>query len=353
MRSLRFFILSVICHVAVDSLLAQPVFYSQYYRAQMMLNPALTGMSPEKWRITGLLQQKAFDTTLTHSTKMIFAEYRFQLNNKYKGYGLVVEDNTPLSFGIGLGSEWRNSPYAWHQFVSAYGSLALHYRPGKQTVISIGVQPGVFEGAGYYPVTSALYNTSPDSMVLPGRPYRLHFDYNAGILFGAGLMDCWKEDQLYRLMIGAGIYHMKREYRLPAGDQLPGKEIHAHASYLIEVNNRIGIIPRVLYMYEGESNYQAGAAFLYRRHWGNFDRLRVGLAYKSGQYLAASGGFRIYGGNDKTLSADIEVSYDFALKDQTNTGLYHRAFEISLIISPLKKCWSQSECSGTYQLESF
>ncbi len=347
--SFAFFIFLISSMFAVR---AQSVFYSQYYRAQMMLNPALTGSTPEKWRFTGLWQSKTFDTTLSHSTKLLFAEYTFSFRNKYRGYGLVTEDKTPITFGFGLGSEWRDSPLSWHKFVSAYGSLAIHVRPSTESMISVGVQPGVFEGAGYYPIQQSNYSPF-DTLILPGRQYRLHFDYNAGIVVGFGKMDCWIEDQQYKFMLGASAYHLNRAYRMPLDDHLPGKELHAHISYLWDVNNKIGLIPRIMYLYEGQHLAQGGVVALYRRHFGNFDRLRMGLAYKSDNQLSASAGVRFYGSKDKTLSADLEISYDYLIGAQTTPRIYKNAFEISLIISPLTKCWSQSECSGTYQLESY
>lgn len=349
-KFVNLFIVIFLCCATASK--GQSVFYSQYYRAQMMLNPAFTGSSPEKWRVMGLLQSKTFDTTLTHSTKLIAAEYTLSFQNKYKGYGLVVEDKTPITLGLGLVSEWRNSPLSWHQFVSAYGSMAIHYRPSNQSVISLGFQPGIFEGSGYYPIQNSAY-TPFDTLLLPGRRYRLHFDYNAGIVLGIGKMDCWIEDQPYRFMIGASAYHLNRDYRMPLDDHLPGKELHGHISYLWEVTNKIGLVPRIMYLYEGQHKAQGGMLALYRRHFGNFDRLRFGLAYKSDNQLSASAGIRFYGSKDKTLSADIEISYDYLVGAQTYPTIYKNALEISIIISPLTKCWSQSECSGTYQLESY
>lgn len=340
--------------LAGSTVLSQNVFYSQYRRAGQALNPALTGLTPGSWETGALWQQRGYGTDTTQNTYLLQGSYRFDFRGlSDKGYGLKVAYEDKYSIAVGAMGEMRRATLPYEQFTSAYGSFAVQMKTGYKDLIAVGIQVGAFMQPAFYPVTSASPVLTGDTIHFPGSPSATKLDINAGILLGFGKMECWNDDQLYRLQIGLAGSHLLEPWLRDSLPRVAGREIRLHGSYLWEVNRALGIIPFGLVQYADSVMVQAGATAIYRKHYSYIDRIRGGLYYLSGGYLSPSAGLRFYWGERATYGLDVEISYDIALRDQSLTGWHHRGFEISLKFGLINRCWSGDPCSGAYQYETY
>lgn len=345
-------ILCFVLFCSMNDIIAQPADYTQWWNARLSANPAYTGQGIEKHRGQFLYQTRSYNDTLSMQTIYASFEYRVDFLNTKKGYGLVLTREHPFSLGFGLMAERRFSNHSWYPYLMAGGSISAIYGFSKNSTITLGLQPAYYEAAGYYPYPEFLTLSLSDTVVLPGHaPFR-KFSLNAGVHLGIGKMDCWADDLLHRFEAGIAVYNAFMDYRTLMPDVHPGRQIHAHAGGLLPAGQKLGLVPRVFYLYEGQSLYNIGLTVIHRRHFGMADRLRLVALYRSTGHLAVGGGVRVYGRPGRTFSADIEVSRDFLLKS-TQTGWHRTAWEIALVLKPLKKCWSLDDCSGTYQYETF
>ncbi|MEJ5302220.1 MAG: hypothetical protein HPY80_01135 [Bacteroidales bacterium] len=334
--------------------LSQPSEYSLFRSAASWLNPALTGTGLETWKLSGLMQSRSVNDTLSHSNQLWAVEYRFDFSRVKKSYGLVIERRHPMSLSLGFFSERRTSDYHWYPYHRL--GLALNAQVFSESglhLLALSVRPVYYTAAAYIPVSSISLSPFTDS-ILPGHPPERFFTADAGVVLGFYKMDCWADDQAYRWELGMSVHNVTLEQQTQRPDVHPGREYLFHAGSLIELNKAWGCVAKGMYMHYGESFYQGGINLIYRRHMSLSDRWRVGMAYRSSRHLTLSGGFRIYGTSRHTLSADLELSHDFPLKEKNTLWPWHRqAWEISLIIKPIKKCWGLDNCSGDYQFETY
>jgi len=337
---------------ANNFLCCQPAAYTQWWNTPQQENPAFTAMGIEKYRGQGLYQSRSYGDSLILNTLYLSAFYRFDFENAKKDYGFVVPRSNPLSIGISIFSERRFTDTTQYPYAIIGASFDFLVGFGNANTLAIGIQPYWFNSEGYYPV-SEIYFQGNDTL-LPGHSPHKNFGVNAGILLGIKKMDCWTDDQLHRFEIGIAFYRMSMPYRTSMRDIYPGKEIHAHAGYLLPLSQKLGMVLRTSWLYEGQHLYNGGLSLIYRRHFTIADRFRMGLYYNHTHHLALTAGFRIYTPKTTTLSLDLEMSRDFALKNEINMKPWHKkAWEIALIIKPIKKCWSLDNCSRAYQYEEF
>jgi hypothetical protein len=330
-------------------LMSQPAFYSQRNTTSVLQNPAFTGLGHGKWRISGIYQSADNAEAYNHNTYAGSFDYRIDPQWRHSDYGQIIERAERFSFGLGLTAEVRKGTPEHHPYEGWYVSAAFHYKPNKDFLLSVGAQPGFFTPSNWFPYPSYTLQYPADSVVLPGRAAIRRFDYNAGILIGLGNIDCWLEDLPKRFVAGIALRHAKRDQRT---EVIPGREIYIHSAMLLEASRRWGLVPQASLFLEGSNHFSTGIQFLYRRHFGYADRFRFAMHYKSTGYAIAEAGFRIYGGANQTLGFDFTVSYDYALKTKSiNQPWPTSVLEIGIVISPLKKCWGNSQCTNDYQLE--
>jgi len=337
---------------AKSYLSSQPAAYTQWWNAPQQENPALTAFGIEKYRLDGVYQTRSYENAPNLNTLYLSASYRFNFENTNKEYGLVVPRSNPLSIGIGIFSERRFADTTQYPYAIIGASFDILAGFGGTNTLAVGLQPYWFESEGYYPV-SKIYFQSNDTL-LPGHSPHKKFGVNVGILLGINKMDCWTDDQVHRFEIGMAIYRLSMPYRTLIPDIHPGKEIHSHAGYLLHLSQKLGMVFRTSWIYEGQHLYNGGFSLIYRRHFAFADRFRMGIYYSNTYHLSLTAGFRIYTPKTSTLSLDLEMSRDFALKNQQNMIPWHQnAWEIAFIVKPIKKCWSLDNCSRAYQYEGF
>lgn len=338
----------------VHFLQAQVADYTLFRQASAWLNPALSGTGPEKWRLAGLMQWRSVNDTLSHRNQLISVEYRFDFSKEHRDYGLVLNRRYPMALSLGLFSEQRFSSHYWYPYHRMGLSVnAMIFSEAGAHVLAFSLRPVFYEAAAYTPISQTVLTPFADS-TMPGHARERFFTTDAGVVLGWDKMDCWSDDQAYRWEAGLCVsnFTMKQQPRWP--DVHPRREYHAHAGVLWEWGQKWGWVIRGLYSNNGESFYHPTLTLLYRRHFSLADRFRFSAGYRSSGHLSLSGGFRVYGSGRQTLSADLEIAHDLPLKDQDLLWPWHRrAWEVSLIIKPIRKCWGMDNCSGTYQYESY
>ena len=305
---------------------AQPHHYSQFYNSELKLNPALTGLLQEKWRVKDVFQYRSLHSGVKLRTNVVFAEYRWQFDKVKHSYGLVVEEKRNFFMGIGIVDERRNSSVSSAKFASDYLSIAFHKKIGEKSSISLGIQPG--------------YEYGPNGNF---------FDMNAGLLFGNRELFCWQEDQFFKYQIGIGMYHLFRDWGTQTGEiYFPSRQLQVHGGMLLEPIEKFSFVPSFQYIYDATNFYNIGfkTFFFPIVHYNNYDRARVGLFYKNTGHLALSAGLRFYGGAKNTFSIDCAAGYDFNMGFLGVDTKYKNGFELMLLITPLYKCWSIDRCGN-------
>jgi hypothetical protein len=307
---------------SVRFLQAQTDILSQYYYNQPMQNPALTGLMENKWKLQHFrrYENNADFKALNQTWE---AEIKIAFSKQVGEYGLNIKEYSGMMMGIGILDNRVMHEMETDKFRADYLSLSFHKILKNKSYFSIGLQPGF----------SRMYDTKK-------------FDLNAGISFGSNQIECWTEDQYFKTQIGLAAYNIFSDFRHNDTTYFPGRRIQFHGGYLIKEPKHFNIFVNAQTWYDSEFNFSAGANVLFFPivHYKYYDRGRLGLHFRSSNHLVLSGGFRLYGRGQKTISLDMTMSYDFGMRFLDLEPGYKRGLEFGIILTPLKKCWSLSKC---------
>jgi len=172
------------------------------------------------------------------------------------------------------------------------------------------------------------------------------FDFNAGLMFGSKQIDCWTEDQYFKTQIGVSGYNILSDFKHNDTTYFPGRRIQMHGGRLIGEPKHFNIFANAAVWYDSKVSFSAGANVLFFPivHYKYWDRARLGLHYRSSNHMVLSAGLRFYLAAQKTISLDAQISYDFGMQFLDMIPHYKNAFEIGIVLTPLRKCWSLSKC---------
>ncbi len=293
----------------------------QHWTPLLRINPAFTGVNQAKWRINENYRSQQFHSGMKLTWNTISADIKKEITKEVGGYGLKMTESSGNTFGFGIMDDRRNSDSAGARYIADYFSLAYHRALKNNASFGIGVQPGYMRNVN-----------------------DKKFDLNAGLLWGQGMITCWQEDQFYKNQIGVSVYNILSDWQ--DTNLLPGREIQAHAGFLIDKPEKFNIVANGYYRYTGTSEFSVGAVVLFFPvvHYRFYDRARLGLHYRSTNHLTWSAGLRIYGAGKKTLTLDGTISYDMPIKFIDFESPYKNAFEIGIVLSNFEKCWSLGKC---------
>ncbi len=326
MKQITKHFLSVLCTLFFilfisDKSYSQSDSYSQFYNSELTLNPALTGLIPATWQVKDIYQYQINNDNLGINTNSLFAEYKFPLFKIHKeDYGLNVKEQPNSMLGIGILDQRRISNKKIN-FRSNYLSIALNTKILSDLYFSLGIQPGIIE--------------LKDKDI---------YDINFGFLFGYKEMWCQKQDQMFKFQIGASVYHISQSYHSNEDSVFtPSRKTQAHASALTDISKKICLVTNVHYVLRKDNYFNLGTTILIKSHHTNYDRIRFGIHYKTTNHLVWSAGIRTFGKQIDTHTFDICISYDMMICAKSD---YKGAIEISILFSPLKKCWSINRCGN-------
>lgn len=293
-----------------------------FWNSDLRLNPALTGLMQSKWRVSEHYRNQSTDINrLRWNT--LSADFRKEFTKTAGDYGLKMEESTGRSLGIGFYDDRVNYGNDSSRYISDYFSLAYHRVLKKGGIISLGVQPGYMR-----------------------TELEKYFDLNAGIAYGQGSYDCWREDQYTKVQFGISGYHLTRDFSDSA--LIPGREINIHYGQLIKGKKNFNFIVNAEYSYRGIHEFIVGTYVLFFPvvHYRYFDRGRLGIHYRTTNHLLLSAGARLYGRGGKSITVDGIIGYEMPMKFLDFESPYNSAWEIGIVISPFKKCWSLSPCGN-------
>jgi hypothetical protein len=302
--------------------IAQIDVHSQYYFNELMLNPAMTGLVENKWRLQHFRRYEMFDDFNAQNSTFA-ADFNVAFSKNVSEFGLNIKEYSGVMMGVGVIDNRIQHDLETDKYRSNHISLALHTMTKNKSYYSLAIQPGFLR----------MYDERM-------------YDVNVGFMFGKNYIECWSEDQYYKFQLGVSAYNLFSDFRTNDSSYFPGKRIQAHAGYLFEEPKHFNIFANSALWYDSQTHFSIGANVLFFPivHYKYFDRGRLGLHYRTSNHLVFSAGCRLYGKGQNTLSIDAQISYDFQMKFLDLEPSFTRGLELGIIITPLKKCWSLSRC---------
>jgi len=293
-----------------------------YWSPELRLNPALTGAMTGKWRIIEHHRNQTFNDGVHLNSNTFSADFRKEIAKTAGDYGLKVQESTGNTVGFGVMDDRRNSDSIGADYIADYFSFSFrHVMKKSKNTIGFGIQPGFMRNEDEH-----------------------KFDLNAGLLWGKGSIVCWQEDQIFKNQVGIAAYNILSDWS--DSSVMPGREVQAHAGFLIKKIEEFNFVVNALYRYNGTSDFAFGtyAIFFPIVHYAYWDRARLGIHYRSSNHLTLSAGLRFYGRGQKTFTLDGNISYDMPMKFMDFESKYKNAWEIGIVITRFEKCWSTDKC---------
>ncbi len=295
-----------------------------YWSPELRLNPALTGVMTGKWRIIEHHRNMTFNNGVHLNSNTFSADFRKEIAKTAGDYGLKVQESTGNTIGFGIMDDRHNSDSVGADYIADYFSLSFrHVLKKSKNTIGFGIQPGFMRNET-----------------------EKKFDLNAGLLWGKGSIVCWQEDQVFKNQVGIAAYNILSDWS--DSSVMPGREVQAHAGFLIKKVEEFNFVVNALYRYNGTSDFAFGtyAMFFPIVHYAYWDRARLGVHYRSSNHLTLSAGLRFYGRGRKTFTLDGTISYDMPMKFLDFESRYKNAWEIGIVITRFEKCWSTDKCGN-------
>ena len=303
---------------------AQDIHFTQFYRSNQTLNPALTGDFRGVVR-AGMIYSDQWNSISPENFNSVvaFAERKFLVSDDYVNIGVMAasDKSGPVRMGNQL-----------VEFTGAY-----HNKIGPVVLLS-GLQAGVAVrsiNSGTYPAQYNHYigGFDPD---LPNQESNLskssaNFDLNAGL--------GWKyESEGFDIVVGQSIYHVNK----PDVSLVEGYKWHlspryvTHASADVKITNAVALLPSTVF-----KRHNKATEFLLG------SMVRLGSPQQELRFLAGSfyrnniRGYRSteFGKNVDAVSLNlgllvnsfnIGLAYDFNISDLHEASNYRGAFEFAL-----------------------
>lgn len=310
----------LIASLGVSDVQAQDIHYSQFYQAPLLLNPALTGHMPGKYRINAMYRRQ----WATISNKPVYEtpSIAFDMN-------ILRKEKRYNSLGLGLSLMNDRSSGGLLQTFNLMLSAAYHLDLTKKEKIylSAGIQGGVMNkrldvneilfASQYDPNTGQL-----DPNMGNGEVFDNSSIYNPD--FRLGLLLAGFPTTKVRWKLGAGLYHLSQpsETFINETNKLPLRLV-VHGDLRFMLGNSIGLEPKVLYQSQAKASELVGGLLL------DLKITRKTSFYLGGEYRLADAGIAIVG--LRLFDWDIGVSYDFNVSDLKSASSGRGALEFSLL----------------------
>lgn len=246
MQMKKFTLLAVLI-MALTSVMAQDIHYSQFYASPLTLNPALTGVNACNYRV-GIMYRNQWSSVSAdpYTTPSI----SFDINNVLQR---IVKTGT-LSLGALVLNDKAGAGDLSNLTVA--GSVA-YQRPLNATRrlnLSIGVQPGyVQKKVDFSKLTfeNQFDGQMFDPTMMSGENFKDkfgYFDLNAGLYL---TYDFGKKSAVF---LGGSVFHIipPKETFLNSTNKL-GMRIVGHGGVRAGITDKLDIIPQVLFMTQSKA----------------------------------------------------------------------------------------------------
>lgn len=323
---LRTIFILFVCLLGVSTMNAQDIHFSQFYQSPLLLNPALTGHMPAKFRINAMYRRQWPTITsgrAVYETPMV----GFDVN-------LLRGERKFNSLGLGLHlMNDRNSGGLLNN-VEIMGSIAYHLdlKKNMKTYLSAGLQAGVINKRLDWEQILFADQVGPDGEITG--PTMESFPNGSIWLpdFRLGLTFAGFPSLKTRYKIGVGLYHLTqpRETFMEIDNKLPLRLVaHADARF---GSRTIGLEPKILFQTQAKAMELVGGLLL------DLGILRKASLYIGGEVRAdgsVDGGIGLDAGNAiiglRLDDWDVGFSYDFNISNLTVGTGGRGAIEFSLI----------------------
>ena len=318
----RFFFSAFLCLIGLGAT-AQDIHYSQFYASPLTLNPALTGINECSYRVTGMYRSQWRSIPAPYSTPSL----SFDINSlapKFIKYG-------NLSAGLLLYNDRSGDGHLNNLSIVGSGGYAINPDLDRKHTVSIGLQVGYTQKR----VDESALIFEEQIIENPSNPGLGNSKENIDDKFGyvnahAGLLWLFKPTEKHRVFLGGALFNVLQPkeqfsgFTNPNMDYKLGMRPVVHGGAELGLNDKVGLLPSVLYMTQsGSSQINVGTALRIALQ-GTFDpKLFFGAYYRVGDAVIPVVAID-YRNVRVGLSYDVNVS---SLNEATN---FKGGFEISL-----------------------
>ncbi len=306
--------------LSLQSLQAQDIHYSQFYQAPLLLNPALTGHMPGKFRVNAMYRRQwaSISNRPVYETPSV----AFDMN-------ILRRDGKPNSLGLGLSLMNDRSSGGVLKTLNLMLSAAYHLDLSRnsKTYLSIGLQGGLMNkrlDVDEILFASQFNGEELDPMMASGEVFDKNSIYNGD--FRLGLAFAAFPTTKTRFKIGAGLYHLTQpsETFINETNKLPLRFV-LHGDARFKLGSAVALEPKILYQNQAKASELVGGLLL--------DLLIAPSAkasfYLGGEYRLSDAGIAVVG--LRIADWDVGFSYDFNVSDLQTASSGRGAIEFSLL----------------------
>jgi type IX secretion system PorP/SprF family membrane protein len=307
-----------ILFIALNTLCAQDIHFSQYYNMPLLLNPSLTGHIEGTYRIKAIYRTQwgSIASGGVYATPGISLDMNYRKGESLNSFGgglVLFTDRTGAS----------SAPHLKTYSILASAAYHMSLDKKERNYLSFGLQAGILnkrlnlENITFYDQFQPDGSLGQSEETLASTDVS-NTDLNAGVTFSSYF------SEKSNIKIGLAAMHLlgakesllgNNNYKLPARFALHGQGQFA-------IGDKFELLPNLLFMAQaGASQFNIGTNLLYSVSPDLGAML--GAAFRTGDAGIALIGFRYKG-------VDIAFSYDLNTSDLANAASGNSSMEISL-----------------------
>lgn len=309
---------TLVCLLSLISGLAQDVHLSQFYSADLNLNPAMGGHYNGEFRIAGNYRNQWRQINDPITTAIIAFDKKFDYRYDKIDAGIIVLQDQFAGFNLNTQKVMLSAAY--------------HKRAGSST-LRAGVQAGMtFKSTDLQNQTFPnqwIYETGTFDQAVSNQEANLNvsqqfLDVNAGL--------AWTGNALpYKPTIGLALFHVNRPddtYHLEAVEKLTMRKV-VHGEAHFAMNNDITITPRLMYMWTTKvENMVLGGIASKTLQDPTVTKVFGGVLYRGGFGRNADSVIPVLGMGFENI--DVGLSYDLTVSS-LNGSNPKNSLELSLV----------------------
>ena len=324
-----------------QQLKAQDAQFSQFYRAPLQLNPAMTGVFEGSWRIVANYREQYNSILNANPFRTIATSFdmrRKAVRNDYFSFGVnLLQDQA----GASLFSQYRgNLSFSYMKQLSGsrYSTQSSYLIIGGQVGAGQNrFNPEKLWFSAQYDAPSVSVNQNADN-----QEPNLNTSSNIFLDYNAGLMWYTRLDEYSSIYFGGALNHISQaEISLfEDGSESLYQRWVLHGGGELAINRELSILPAVLVMIQGPSlQTNVGANFRYSNHDWREVAIRVGAWGRVAKTTTSSHFDALIFSTILEMERwNVGLSYDINTSNLRDASQSRGAFEVSLIyVHPAKE----------------
>jgi type IX secretion system PorP/SprF family membrane protein len=311
-------------------LFSQDPHFSQFFMAQSLVNPGLTGSIDGDWRAMTNIRQQWGNAGTPFNTYVLSADIRINglsdgKNHIGAGMSILSDDAMNGAFR----SVYANAGMAYHLGLSEGTSLSLGFNGayGNRIVKYDRLTFGEQYVNGGFDITLPSGETALVNM----KPF---FSLSSGVVFTT------VSDKM-RAEIGLSGFHLNRPvqtFTLDERQRIPMR-YSGHATLELSLNDRLILNAGAIYQRQANQDYLGGGGGVgLDLTYGARERiLFAGLWYRSRDVIYPFVGLKLN-------NLQFGFSYDFTVSRQVSAGMMPRSIELSFLIRDARQAFGLIAC---------